>query len=215
MSGSWPARVHDALEKVLPSPGDSEELGKLGHRDGERGARFESKQYRLADEAHETAQTQQEREDADRGENESGEGSDVRPSSRVTESDASDGRAHQHRDRRRRTNRELARAPEESVAEPAYEVTVHSVLRRKTCERGVGERDGNGVRGERNSSHRVLGQPFDFDIVGATAPEERPPAIPRGELLRLLMTVSLPRLARYLSSPFLGSTTPSIGYSAN
>ena len=63
------------------------------------------------------------------------------------------------RDRGRWSDRQMPRRAEESVAEAADQVTVEAHLRRQPGKRGVGERDGECVSGQRHTGDDIIAQP--------------------------------------------------------
>ena len=89
-----------------------------------------------------------------------GQRRNVGPACRIALRHAGDGDADEHRDRRGRTDRELARRAEQRVEQAADQIAVDAVLRRQPGERGVGERHRNAVGSEGHAGDRVCAQPL-------------------------------------------------------
>ncbi len=97
------------VEEVVAAAGDSQQARQLAHDDGEPGPRLEADQNAVADQSHENAELEDPGDQAKHRYRACGEARDLRVSDRVSSGQSPEGAGHHQRDRRGRTDRQLAR----------------------------------------------------------------------------------------------------------
>ena len=154
------ARGRSMRSKKLSAALDAEQLRQLRHGDRQRSAGLEAEQDRFADEVDERTQLEQPRQYTHGRYDARRQRRNRRPACRIAVCHARDGDPDEHRDRRGRSDRELARRAEQRIEQAADQIAVDAVLRRQPGERCVGERHRNTVGGERHAGNRVVRQPL-------------------------------------------------------
>jgi hypothetical protein len=128
--GKLASQNDNALEELLTASLHAKQLGQLRQGDRERSARFETEQDCLADEVDERAEPQNPRDQAhDRDQNRSERSNGDKPR-RIASGHVGNCHPHEHRDRRRGSDRELTRGPEQRIGEAADQIAIDTVLRR-------------------------------------------------------------------------------------
>lgn len=145
---------------MVASSRHPEELRQLRHGNGQRRASLEPDQDRLADEVDQPAQTQQVRQQTQAGDDQGGEGGDLRIARGISLCHAGNRGANEQGNRRCRSDGQLAACAEDGVTQPAEQIAIDAILRRQPRQRGVGHRYRHGIGGQGNPGDEVRHQPL-------------------------------------------------------
>ena len=154
-----PGEQHSPLKKIMPSAGHANQARQLGHRDGQPRTGLESDQHAVADQLYEHAQSQQPGDQAKHRHREAGEAGDLRIVLRISTCHVPNSAGNHERDGGGRSDRQLARRPEQSIAEPAQQVAIYADLRRQAGKSRIGKRNGDRVGGQRDPGDDITAQP--------------------------------------------------------
>ncbi|MGY3422231.1 hypothetical protein ACVWZW_002706 [Bradyrhizobium sp. F1.13.4] len=148
-----------AIEEIVTASGDTEQARQLAHHDGKSRAGLEADQDTVAHQADENAELEQPRDQTEQRHRACGQACDLGVFRRISGGQRPDRRRNHQRDRGGRTDRKLARRPEQRIAEAAEHVAVDADLRRQARQSRVGQRHGDGVSREGDSGDCVRTQP--------------------------------------------------------
>jgi hypothetical protein len=145
----------------MSAAGNAEQARHLGHCDRQSGARLESHQDTVADEAHQHAQPQEPRDQAKQRHHAGREAGDLGVALRIAVSHRRNGPRDHQGNRRSRSDCELARGAKQGVTEPTQQIAVNARLRGQPRKSGISQGNWNRVGRQRRARDYIAGQPFN------------------------------------------------------
>jgi hypothetical protein len=154
-----PKEQDAALEEMIASTRDSEQLGQLRYRDAHCRAGLEADQDGFGDEVDKRAEPQRPGEKAEQGNQTGRRRGDGGVERGVSARHGSHDAGNHHRDGRGGTDRQVAGRGEERIDDAAADVAVKTDLGGEPGEDRVGHRHRNGIRGQGDPGKDVVQKP--------------------------------------------------------
>ena len=161
-----------ALEKIVASAFHAEKAWQLRHGDRQAGAGLETHENAVADQLDERAQSQQPRQQAQPCDREGDEAGDLGVALRVPLGHGAHRSGNHERDGGSRPDGELARGPEQGIAETAQQIAVDADLRRQACKARIGQGNRNRVGRQGYPGDDIAGRSRTVGIQPTNGPAE-------------------------------------------